>query len=196
MIRFTFPDAAAIEAYLAQQAGQRFTYADQGKTAGALPPGYNIDHTRMKIGHGSEDFAAAREALVRWRQFELGWVTTLPRETQIREGEMVAIVGNTLGCYWLNACRIVYVMDDSLGAARFGFAYGTLPDHVGSGEERFLVEMDEQGDVWYDLLAFSRPHGLFGNLGYVYLRRLQKKFGQETAQRMEKMVAESAATPP
>ena len=46
------------------------------------------------------------------------------------------------------------------GAAvqRFGFAYGTLPDHAGSGEEGFLVEWGrEEGSVWYDILALSRP---------------------------------------
>ena len=39
---------------------------------------------------------------------------------------------------------------------KFGFAYGTLPDHAGSGEERFLVEWDQdEGSVWYDIRVFS-----------------------------------------
>ena len=39
--------------------------------------------------------------------------------------------------------------------SRFGFAYGTLPGHGGSGEERFLIERDRDDGVWYDILAFS-----------------------------------------
>lgn len=43
--------------------------------------------------------------------------------------------------------------------ARFGFAYGTLPGHVESGEERFQIEWHRSDDsVWYDILAFSRPN--------------------------------------
>ena len=64
-----------------------------------------------------------------------------------------------LGLWWLNACRIVYVVDEEGPVTRFGFAYGTLPGHAGAGEERFLVEWDRaSGEVWYDILAFSRPH--------------------------------------
>ncbi len=51
--------------------------------------------------------------------------------------------------------------------SRFGFAYGTLPGHVESGEERFLVEWDRGDDaVWYDILAFSRPNHVLTRLGY------------------------------
>jgi uncharacterized protein (UPF0548 family) len=46
----------------------------------------------------------------------------------------------------------VYVIDEQ---KRFGFAYGTLPEHAGSGEERFLVEMDDEQTVWYDILAIA-----------------------------------------
>ncbi len=50
---------------------------------------------------------------------------------------------------------------------RFGFAYGTLPDHAGSGEELFLIEWDRgEGSVWYDVLAFSRPGHILDRLGY------------------------------
>jgi hypothetical protein len=65
---------------------------------------------------------------------------------------------------------------------KFGFAYGTLPDHTGSGEERFLIEWDQTDEsVWYDILAFSRPQHLLVRLGYPMLRRRQKRFGRESA---------------
>jgi len=73
---------------------------------------------------------------------------------------------------------------------RFGFAYGTLPEHAESGEERFLIEWDRAGGgVWYDILAFSRPRQLLARLGQPWVRRLQKRFGRESAKVMASAVA-------
>jgi uncharacterized protein (UPF0548 family) len=103
-------------------------------------------------------------------------------------GEVVAVVARSIGVWWLNACRIVYVIDEQPGQKRFGFAYGTLPAHAGSGEERFLIEMDDDETVWYDVLAFSRPQGTLMRLGYPYMRHLQKQFGKQSAAAMQKSV--------
>lgn len=71
--------------------------------------------------------------------------------------------------------------------ARFGFAYGTLPRHVEQGEERFLVE--RVGDeVFYDILAFSRPRHPSARLGYPLMRRWQKRFGHDSAAAMRRAV--------
>ena len=98
---------------------------------------------------------------------------------------MVAILARSIGLWWLNACRIVYVVDEDGPVKRFGFAYGTLPDHAGSGEERFLVEWDRADDsVWYDILAFSRPRHFLARLGYPWVRRTQKQVGRSQQQSM------------
>ena len=105
----------------------------------------------------------------------------------------MAVIARQLGLWWLNACRIVYVVDEPGPISRYGFAYGTLPDHAGTGEERFLVEWDRaSGEVWYDILAFSRPHWLLTRLGYPYVRRVQKRFGRESAAAMLKAVGDGA----
>ncbi len=81
--------------------------------------------------------------------------------------------------------RIVHVVDEVEPITRFGFAYGTLPDHAGSGEERFLIEWDRaSGEAWYDILAFSRPHWLVARFAYPYMRWLQKRCGRESAAAM------------
>jgi uncharacterized protein (UPF0548 family) len=91
--------------------------------------------------------------------------------------------------WFLNACRVIEVIDESDKAERFGFAYGTLPDHVAMGEERFLVEWDRANDdVWYDILAFSRPRHLLARLGAPYLRRVQERFGRDSAAAMREAV--------
>jgi uncharacterized protein (UPF0548 family) len=148
----------------------------------------------MKLGEGEKVFACAKAALGRWEQFHLGWLEARPQETPIREGQVVAVLARSLGLWWLNACRIVAVVDEDGPGKRFGFAYGTLPDHAESGEERFLVEWDRAGGgVWYDILAFSRPRHVLARLGYPWVRRVQKRFGRESAAAMVKAVGISLA---
>ena len=114
-------------------------------------------------------------------------------ETPIQTGEVVAVIARNLGLWWLNACRIVYVLDEPGSVSRYGFAYGTLPDHAGTAEERFLVEWDlASGEVWYDIPAFSRPHLVITRLGYPYMRRVQKRFGRESAAAMLKAVGDGS----
>jgi uncharacterized protein (UPF0548 family) len=157
------------------------------------PAGYAVNHTRVKLGDGEQVFTRAKAAIKRWDHFRLGWVEACPPETKIRAGEVVVVLAHKL-CVWsLNACRIVYVVDEAGPVRRFGFAYGTLPDHVESGEERFVVEWDEtSGEVWYDILAFSRPRHPLIRLGNRYMRRLQQRFGRESAAAMARAVREAA----
>jgi uncharacterized protein (UPF0548 family) len=99
------------------------------------------------------------------------------------------VMGQAIGIWRLNACRIVYVVDEAGATSKFGFAYGTLPGHVESGEERFLVEWDRGDDaVWYDILAFSRPNHILPRLGYPFVRVLQKRFGRDSAASMFRAV--------
>jgi uncharacterized protein (UPF0548 family) len=105
----------------------------------------------------------------------------------------VAGVAHEIGLWWLNACRIVYFVDEPGPVSRYGYAYGTLPDHAGTGEERFLVEWDRaNGEVRYDILAFSRPNRLLVRLGYPYMRWVQKRFGRDSATAMVRAVKDDA----
>ena len=98
-------------------------------------------------------------------------------------------MGRAIGVWWLNACRVVYAVDEAGPLSKFGFAYGTLPGHVESGEERFVIEWDRgDDDVWYDIVAFSRPNHVLTRLGYPVVRRLQKRFGRDSAAAMLRAV--------
>jgi uncharacterized protein (UPF0548 family) len=194
MLRFRKPSPATIRDCLAAQARLDLTYAAVGATAAMPPPGYVVDHTRITLGQGEAVFRAARAALQRWQQFRLGWVEASPPDTPIHAGEVVAVVARSFGLWWLNACRVMYVVGEE---DNFGFAYGTLPDHAESGEERFLVEWDRAtGSVWYDILAFSRPRHVLARLGYPWTRRVQKRFGRESAAAMVWGVGRSLAGRP
>jgi uncharacterized protein (UPF0548 family) len=60
-------------------------------------------------------------------------------------------------------CRVVYVVDEP---DRRGFAYGTLPGHAESGEERFVVRYDPTTDeVHGEVTAFSRHATWWSRLG-------------------------------
>jgi uncharacterized protein (UPF0548 family) len=48
--------------------------------------------------------------------------------------------------------------------------------------------MDGDGSVWYDILAFSRPNHVLARIGYPYVRRVQKRFGQQSAAAMQQSV--------
>jgi uncharacterized protein (UPF0548 family) len=186
MLLLRKPSPSTIRDFLAAQARLALTYPAVGATATRAPAGYVVDHTRIKLGQGEPAFRAARAALQRWQQFRLGWVEAWPPDTPIKAGEVVAVVARSFGLWWLNACRVVFVVGEE---DKFGFAYGTLPEHAGSGEERFLVEWDRADDpVWYDILAFSRPRHLLSRLGYPWTRRVQKRVGRESAAAMVKAV--------
>jgi uncharacterized protein (UPF0548 family) len=109
----------------------------------------------------------------------------------------VVVFARLFGCWLLNACRIVYVVNEEGPVTRYGFAYGTLPGHAESGEERFTVEWHEADDaVWYDILAFSRPHQVLARLGYPLTRRLQKRFARDSAAAMQRAVSNGRGTAP
>jgi uncharacterized protein (UPF0548 family) len=180
------PSPETLRAFLAAQATLDFTYAAVGATAIAPPPGYVVDHTRIRLGHGPAVFAAARAALGRWDHFRLGWVEIWPPGLPIQAGQMVAVVARVAGLWWLNACRIISVADE---ADQFGFTYGTLPGHAESGEERFRIERDRSDAVWYDILAFSRPRHILARLGRPWTRRVQKRFARDSAAAMLRAVA-------
>ena len=189
MVSLRRPSTETIREFLASQSKLGFTYTAVGATASLPPADYVVDHTRIKLGQGEEVFMKAKAALGRWQQFRLGWVEVWSPETPIQTGEVVAVIARNVGLWWLNACRIVYVVDEEEPIQRYGFAYGTLPDHAGTGEERFLVEWDRaSGEVWYDILAFSRPHLLLTRLGYPFVRRVQKRFAKASAAAMLRVV--------
>ena len=179
------PSTESIRQFLAGQSTCDFTYTAVGATARTPPSGYVIDHTRIKLGEGERAFHSARAALQRWQHFQLSWVEAWPPDAPIQPGEVVAVLGHAIGLWWLNACRIVYVVDELGSVNKFGFAYGTLPAHVASGEERFLVEWNQSDNaVWYDILAFSKPNHFLTRLGYTFVRRMQKRFARESAAAM------------
>ena len=113
MVSLRRPSTETIREFLASQSKLGFTYTAVGATASLPPADYVVDHTRIKLGQGEEVFMKAKAALGRWQQFRLGWVEVWSPETPIQTGEVVAVIARNVGLWWLNACRIVYVLDEA-----------------------------------------------------------------------------------
>jgi uncharacterized protein (UPF0548 family) len=189
------PNGRQIRRFLAAQAGRPLSYGEVGRSQGAPPAGYFFDCDRGELGAGPAVWAAACQALRRWEMFGVGWVQVAPKRPRLEVGREVAIVVGKAGLWTLNAARIVYVVDeDDDQVARLGFGYGTLPDHLERGEERFLVEWDRRTNrVDYEIRAFSWPNHWIACCGFPLMRRFQRQFRRDSIRAMQRAVAAAAA---
>jgi uncharacterized protein (UPF0548 family) len=198
MFLLSSPNETAVREFLAQRSKSSYSYPEVEATRnGTAPAGYNVDHNRQLLGHGHEVYQRAAEAVRAWKMFDMPWVRLCYTDTPIKTGQDVAIVISHFGFFSLNAARIVYLAESEPGKQRFGFAYGTLSEHGEIGEERFLVEFDEESaEVWYDLFAFSRPGAFLARLGYPLGRYLQKTFAADSKAAMLRAVSANAGGSP
>jgi uncharacterized protein (UPF0548 family) len=150
-----------------------FTYAGVGATASTRqdePVGYQRVQRSELIGHGLPFFARAADALMSWQMHRgagLQVVASQPRAAP----DVVVLMRLGLGPFGISVpCRVVYEVAEP---RRIGFAYGTLPGHPESGEERFVVELLDDGQVRLEITAFSRPARWFTKLGGRLGRRAQ-----------------------
>ena len=181
------PSAAALERLLAEAKAAAPTYSEIGATRGErLPAGYRHDRYERRVGLGDDVFERAVTALRAWQAQIGAGMEVVPEGARVGEEDTVLLLIRAGGLWATAPCCVIYV-DEAPDCS--AFAYGTLPEHAESGEERFLVEWDQaSGEVRYDILAFSRPQQLVMWLGYPYMRRVQKRFGKESAAAMLRAV--------
>jgi uncharacterized protein (UPF0548 family) len=180
------PGDLTISRFISDQRERPFTYSAVGSTNGTPPSGFIVDHNRIQLGRGTVIYERAVSALKQWQQFDLGWVTIVPKRVTVEVGATVAVKARAFGTWSLNATRIVHVVDEP---ESFGFAYGTLPDHVECGEERFTIEFHGSDEsVWYDILAFSKPQHRLVKMTYPLARMLQKRFAKDSMSRMRTLI--------
>jgi len=187
------PSPAAIDRFVEESRDLPLSYGPVG-IVGNGAHGWTFDETTVVIGHGPADFERARAALLAWTQFDLGWVETFPRQTPVAVGTVVAVLIRHLGFWSLNGARVVYEVGSRTEGARFGFAYGTLPNHAEAGEELFEVFIDPPtGEVVYRLRAASRPRAVLARLGQPIVRVLQARFRRDSLAAMTRATAASIA---
>lgn len=185
------PSEGVVREFLEAQKTQPFSYPHVSASREQNPPGYDVDHHRVQTGSGPADFERACKALREWKMFDIPWLTLCRPHAAMEPGSNLAILASHAGFWSLNACRIVYLIDEHGACERCGFAYGTLPEHGERGEERFSVEFHRNDDsVWYDIYAFSRPR-LMALLGYPYARMLQRRFARDSMKAMKEAAGRS-----
>lgn len=203
MLLWRRPDDTYFRNLLTEQRDKPYTYPKVQGTFGKkdkaacqelIADGYDVDHSRVKLGEGEECFNSAVRAMREWRMHRFSnWVELLFPDCPLQVGETVGVLASHTACYSFSICKIVYTVDelDEDGTVRrFGFAYGTLETHVESGEERFLIEWNRaDNSVYYDLLAFSRPSTWFTRLGYPLARRYQASFARDSSAAMRAAVS-------
>jgi len=180
------PSEARIRGVVASQAAAGFSYPEAGATQEHAPPGYCLRQQSFELGRGPGVFERAKQAIREWRMFDIGWIELCWPDVPIRTGSTVAVLARHFGFWSLNVCRIVYEIDDP---RRYGFAYGTLPEHAEAGEERFTVEWRDDDSVWYDILAFSREKHPLAKMAYPLSRMLQVRFRRDSGRVMQRAVA-------
>jgi len=189
MFLLSKPSDAFIQQFIASQRDLDFSFPNAVIDSMEAPRGYTVDHNRVELGNGEDVFALAVSAIKRWEMFNIGWLELMWPEAAIEEGTTVAVLAHHLGFWSLNACKIVRVIDEVEPVRRYGFVYGTLPDHAERGRERFTVEWrKDSGKIFYDIFACSRPNKLFAKLGYPFTRALQKRFARDSLQAMLRAV--------
>ena len=189
MFRLSAPSDDDVRHFRQAQEHSRFSYTQVGASAGNMPRGYTVDHNRVQLGRGEVIWHRAVKAIRGWQMFNVPWMQLYWPTAPIQVGTNVAVLVHHFGFYSLNACRIVHVIQENKPLTRFGFAYGTLAEHAERGEERFTVEWNRAEDeVWYDILAFSRPQKTLARLGYPLSRWLQIRFAKDSKAAMVRAV--------
>lgn len=188
---FRRPTNKTIHRFLENQSSSVFSYPEAGASRHLeIPAGYQFLQDKIQLGSGALLFEKAKSILCQGA-IDLPWVRFFWSETPLQAGRTVAILVRACGLWALNAGQIVYSIDTQGPCEQFGFAYGTLPQHVEIGEERFLVEWNRTDDsVCYAISSFSRPSSIFYRIANRYLRKLQKRFVVDSLQTMKKRVLE------
>jgi uncharacterized protein (UPF0548 family) len=148
------------------------TYPEVGATAGPPPPGYDHIGYTAHIGMGQLRFEQAADAVMHWGM-QRGAGLRVQASSEVATVGTVVVV--KMG--FLKApCRVVYVIDEPHVR---GFAYGTLPGHPESGEERFAVRHDPvTAAVYAEVTAFSRPVTWWSKVGGPLTSLAQRAIGK------------------
>lgn len=150
------------------------TYAEVGATRDdALPAGYRHLHYRTHLGEGAAVMTSAAEALLSWRMHEAMGVrlqASAPRAT----AGVTVLTRPGLGPLRVAApCRVIWAEE---APSRAGFGYGTAQGHPLRGEEAFVVTLDPDNRVWFDVRSFSRPARWYVRLAGPAVPLLQRAY--------------------
>jgi len=147
---------------------EELTYAEHGwSQQQRVPAGYRVEHRRIAAGTGPQAYAALAEGIMGWQLHRLAGLQVDPATPRAAAGLRMASRFGRGPVRLRIPCQVVWTEEDmrSGGRRRTGFGYGTLPGHPVRGEESFTAVFEPDGQVWFELFAFSRPANWFFRAG-------------------------------
>lgn len=188
-IRLTRPSEDHRRRLLDEAARQSLTYQPVGiSRTGRAQPAYRHDTCSRVVGHGDAAWGRACRAVADW-QVQRGAGLIVSTDGPFAAGTNVAMSAPLPIGYIDVVCRVVAV-DDELD--RYGFTYGTLPNHPAAGEESFTLVRLADGAVRFDISAVSRPHSVLAKLLAPVARQQQRSASNRYLSSIER-VARAAA---
>ncbi|KDO71416.1 hypothetical protein CISIN_1g028245mg [Citrus sinensis] len=141
---------------------------------------------------GSQKMVSYSIMRVFWH-FGLNWAFVDPK-TPIQNGVKFCVCVKEFLPWVTLPLQIVYVNESirkKKTAASFGFGSGTLQGHLLAGEERFSIELDDNNQVWYEIVSFSKPADFLSFIGYPYVQLRQKYFAHQSVNAVKKHLTAS-----
>ena len=168
-----------------------FTYDEVGATARGRQAGYDWLERSAELVR--RDWEGACTDLFTWRLHERAGLRVQASESPLQR-DTVALMHLGLGPASVPIpCRVAYVIDEP---TRCGFAYGTLPGHPESGEERFVLEQDADGAITIAITAFSHPASRLAKLGGPLTRRAQQLMTSRYLRALDRQTPQSTTKVP
>ena len=153
---FTSCSSKKLQAVYERECGAALTYNEVGATNGPMPVGYTHDVISKIVGHGVETFTQCSAFLREFGPQKSVGFRVHPNDAYAEAGATVLMTRGLGPMRFIAATRVISTVETS---DRFGFTYGTLPSHPEVGEESFHLHLQDDGTVWFEVRAFSRPSG-------------------------------------
>ncbi|WP_405804475.1 DUF1990 domain-containing protein [Streptomyces sp. NBC_00210] len=176
----------------ADRTTDRFTdrtlsYPEVGATRlGPLPDGYQHLHHTTRIGRGRAVFDAAAAVVTDWRMHRGSGVRLLSTAVRAEPGARVEISLGVGPLRFTARCQVIWATYER---DRAGFGYGTVTGHPECGEESFVVDIRDDGSVWFTVMAFSRPACWYTRLAGPLVPVMQKGYAKRLGRTVRRLAA-------
>lgn len=163
-------------------------YAEVGATRlGPLPDGYHHLHHTARIGRGRAAYEEAGEAVTTWRMHRAAGARVRCTATRAEPGVRLEVSAGAGPVRFAAPCEVIWT---AYGSDRTGFAYGTRTGHPEQGEESFVVDLRDDGSVWFTVMAFSRPATWYTRLAGPLVPVLQRWYARRLAQTLRRIATD------
>ncbi|XIE81085.1 DUF1990 family protein [Streptomyces sp. SBR177] len=162
-------------------------YPEVGATrTGPLPAGYHHLHHTVRIGHGRAAYERAGTAVTTWAMHRATGARVDSAAGRAAPGVTLEVSLGLGPVRFTAPCRVIWT---TYTDRETGFAYGTRAGHPECGEESFVVDLHDNGDVWFTVTAFSRAAVWYTRLGGPVVRALQHAYARRLGRALTALAA-------